>query len=312
MWFEPGHVETVVEVVPPEAALLLAALSFLGSIYVVAPLVLGELWYRNHERGLAWAAILLGAYGLVVALKAAVPVHRPTVDPPVAPAVLPEPLGFVYLLTIEPSGLAFPSGHALIAVVFWSLLAAAYLADRPRLGLATVVAVVTVVGVSRVALAAHYPIDVVAGIALGIGYLGAVRGVQRHVDRDRAALIAIAVAVGAVAVIVSDGVKGPAVLGGALGLALVRASASGHRTVLPATPGGVAASGIGLAILAGVAAVVLLEPGRIAVGVVGLMAALIVGWTPLGVRRVRTREVRLLPVSLRRQVGTDDAEVPGD
>lgn len=71
--------------------------------------------------------------------------------------------------------LSFPSGHSSGIVTLVGLLLVAFLPVQGRWGRrATVVAgalVVLVVGATRVALGAHYPSDVVAGFALGGGWV---------------------------------------------------------------------------------------------------------------------------------------------
>lgn len=73
-------------------------------------------------------------------------------------------------------GASFPSGHALSAMLFWGL-AASYL----RRTWFTVVAalIVGLVAVSRIYLGVHFPIDVVAGLALGLLFAFGGRMVDR-------------------------------------------------------------------------------------------------------------------------------------
>ena len=72
-------------------------------------------------------------------------------------------------------GASFPSGHATQAAAFWLALA---LALHTWWAAVAAVAVVLVVGASRVVLGVHYPGDVVAGALLG-GDLGRVRAPDR-------------------------------------------------------------------------------------------------------------------------------------
>jgi undecaprenyl-diphosphatase len=78
----------------------------------------------------------------------------------------------------EDLSLGFPSGHSTAAAAFWG--AVIFLADSlsPRLCRATRVLAVTMivlVGLARVVLRAHWPSDVLGGIALGLA-LAAVAG----------------------------------------------------------------------------------------------------------------------------------------
>lgn len=73
------------------------------------------------------------------------------------------------------TGYSFPSGHAMMSMVFFGMLAWLLLrALRPRhhrIAVAIVVGLVTVIGISRVVLQAHYLSDVLAAYALGAFWL---------------------------------------------------------------------------------------------------------------------------------------------
>lgn len=76
----------------------------------------------------------------------------------------------------EDLGLSFPSGHAQAATVFWG-----YLAVRIRRVDVWIVAavVVTLIGLTRVYMGVHFPIDVLGGILIGAGLVAAARGIDR-------------------------------------------------------------------------------------------------------------------------------------
>ena len=109
-------------------------------------------------------------------IKAMVNRDRPLVDQP-----------FVH----EP-GASFPSGHSQAAVVGYGVLLLLLLPSLSHLWrrIAVAVAVVMVVGIgfSRVALAAHFVSDVLAGFALGAVWLGLMTAIfrpWRHIDEVR-------------------------------------------------------------------------------------------------------------------------------
>ncbi|CAN5698762.1 phosphatase PAP2 family protein [soil metagenome] len=119
------------------------------------------LWRRGSRRLGGWTAFTVLSGGLLVAaLKAVIGRARPMLDDPVATA----------------AGLSFPSGHAFGVIVGCGvtlLLATPLL--RGRLARATAwtagLAVVAVVGFSRVGLGVHFPSDVVGGYVLGLAWL---------------------------------------------------------------------------------------------------------------------------------------------
>jgi membrane-associated phospholipid phosphatase len=84
------------------------------------------------------------------------------------------------LRDVPPAGLSFPSGHAIVAVgmavLLWPYLG--------RTGRVVAVVLAASVGVARVYLGAHNPLDVVAGAGLGLllgGVLTFLVGVHRDV-----------------------------------------------------------------------------------------------------------------------------------
>lgn len=85
----------------------------------------------------------------------------------------PRPEGFS--LVVE-SGFSFPSGHSMVAMAFYGLLA--YLAwryEKDRIlrwvWLVSLVSIVLMVGISRIYLGVHYASDVIAGFCISAAWL---------------------------------------------------------------------------------------------------------------------------------------------
>lgn len=143
---------------------LMRFITFLGSATAVIPLTLLALWLLGHRVGSRAAqlsgAVLLGGVALEEGLKRMF--HRPRPPQP--------------WLT-EAAGFSFPSGHAMIGIIFYGLLAywLLKLLPRPynRLAAGLCVILFLAIGLSRVYLGVHYPSDVLAGFAGGIFWLGA-------------------------------------------------------------------------------------------------------------------------------------------
>jgi len=87
----------------------------------------------------------------------------------------PEPL-FNYVIGDTPS---FPSGHALASLCFFGLLAflfSKHVSGRPKKAAiwASAVAIILIVGLSRISFDVHYPSDVMAGYLAGLIWTSAV------------------------------------------------------------------------------------------------------------------------------------------
>jgi membrane-associated phospholipid phosphatase len=147
-------------------------------VLVFAALMIAGWWIARRRSSMTMAAALLAPVATLLALAAQqlvvalVSEQRPY-------AVLPDVLVLVSRTT-DPS---FPSDHACIV---GAVAAALFFVDR-RLGWVTT-ALAVLMGVTRVYVGAHWPLDVVAGLLLGAAVSTAVvlllrRPVARLVDR---------------------------------------------------------------------------------------------------------------------------------
>ncbi|MDD2472507.1 MULTISPECIES: phosphatase PAP2 family protein [unclassified Methanoculleus] len=147
--------------------------SFLGQpefYLLVVPLLY---WCRDPRLGLRLGLLMGISSGINEALKVAFHLPRPY-------WVSPE----VRALESYPS-FGLPSAHAQGAVTFWGLIAATV---RRRWFSAFAVALIFLIGASRVFLGVHYPADVVAGWVFGIAVLIAFFALEEPVGRRVAAL----------------------------------------------------------------------------------------------------------------------------
>ncbi|HJU50157.1 MAG TPA: phosphatase PAP2 family protein [Pseudogulbenkiania sp.] len=133
--------------------------SVFGDWKIVIALLLPLAW-RQPQRLPALIAGTLLAILLAILLKASFAVQRP-------PLVLPA--GTVQLLDTLPRNGSFPSGHAMAS----ALLATAWSADPKtrRWGAALLAMAAALVGLSRLAIGVHWPLDVLAGALLGWGVM---------------------------------------------------------------------------------------------------------------------------------------------
>lgn len=153
-----------------------------GTAVYVCALATAWFWIRRQPR-LAWYVATTGA-GLAVLV-------------PVTKALVGRPRPQVALPVVDiPSNASFPSGHAMVSLVTWGVVALVLMpAVRPRLRgwlVATAVLMTAAVGFTRLALGVHFVSDVIAGWALGAGWLAvttaAFRGWQSGPGRPRPAL----------------------------------------------------------------------------------------------------------------------------
>jgi undecaprenyl-diphosphatase len=127
----------------------------LTRIIVAAVAVLVLLIGRDRRRAIALVLIVASGAALDSALKAIV--GRPR------PALLPH-LDHV-------TSASFPSGHAANGAILYVALALLAPPRQRPAALVAAVLLVLAIGVSRVALAVHWPSDVIAGWCVGLGWL---------------------------------------------------------------------------------------------------------------------------------------------
>lgn len=180
--------EAVRELVPEWGAVLAAAVTQLGDGWLLLALGLGASWTvawrrttrtagqferRPHSRrppGPWLVAVIVGGLALLTALKHLFALPRPdlaTIDP----GFLPSSIRSVYGSIATAGGYGFPSGHAVGATVTYGLFALALDVGTRRLRLAVAAVIVAAVCLTRLVLGVHYPLDVVAGVVVGSGYL---------------------------------------------------------------------------------------------------------------------------------------------
>ena len=142
----------------PGLLLPMAAVSALGSPAFYLGLIAVIAWWR--ERSFALELSLLFAVSAIVNDLAKLVVHAPRpywVSADVVPLELQDSFGF-------------PSAHAQLAISMWGLIALRL--GGPWAALAAA-AVVVAVGISRIALGVHYPVDVLGGWLIGAAVLAA-------------------------------------------------------------------------------------------------------------------------------------------
>ncbi|WP_290809848.1 phosphatase PAP2 family protein [Halovivax sp.] len=284
MWFDPATVRTVRDAFPEWAAFVFAFFSYLGSVWFVAPAVVLAFYFGPRDRFASWIGIVMGAYAIMVGTKGYFEVDRPGVGPAIAPETLPVGIQHVYAPLVEVSSTSFPSGHAMAGTAIWTMLALETDVGTRRLRLAGGAVLIVAIAVSRIAVGLHYPIDVVAGVAVALAYLVVILWLRERVraERDaRAATEAVFVAVAAVSFasfLVGGRVDAAALFGGSLGCLLAWRYAPPPREPWSFEPRRLGHGLLGIAALATGAAVILVVERTVVWFGLGLFAgALTVG-----------------------------------
>ncbi|ELY57713.1 phosphatase PAP2 family protein [Natronolimnohabitans innermongolicus] len=221
MWFDPAIVEAVRDAVPTWLGVILVLLSYLGSVYLIAPGLIAAYW-ANRDLAAPWIGGIVGCYGMMSITKSYHSGTRPTVEPPVSSADFPSALVPLYEHAAHISTASFPSGHALAATIIVGLLVVDLPVSTFPKRFVAGLAAVGWVGFTRVGLGVHYHGDVAGGIAYGLAFLAvyylARRILTRRTSLDAAgAAFAVGLVVGLVAAAYVGSRNSYIVLGGAIG-----------------------------------------------------------------------------------------------
>ena len=254
----PDVVEWIVEFTPEWVGALLVPITYIGSVFVVAPLVVVAYLWAPRRLGIAMPAFF-AYYGVMGGIKSMNSAVRPDVPAPVGESVFPAAYSSWYGHATSIGSTSFPSGNAMVTAVIVTLLVVELRISTFLRRAAVGVAVIAVVGYTRLGLGVHYPVDVIGGIALGVGLAGAFLLVRWLVaerienGRWRSYDLTVAFALAAVLAFVGlwlrsngfgvptfDGVQGSnrvLAFGGAVGgmIAWTAVQRVGHRVTSPGT-----------------------------------------------------------------------------
>lgn len=199
---EIEHVEAVQQLVPSGVYPLFVLVTYLGSPgTLLIGLALAH-WLWDRDRTAFVIGVMLGGIAVTIGLKAVF--------------ALPRPPPSYWIVPTE--GLGFPSGHAIVATVVYGSIAVLAVESRRGWRIVASGTLISLVGVSRVVLGVHYPIDVVTGTAIGLLYLGVVV-VLSGGDPHRSFRVAT-IAAGAALVLSTANPASVGILGGTVGSTL--------------------------------------------------------------------------------------------
>lgn len=183
MWFDEDVVGSAVDAVPVWLAVLLVVISYLGSVYLIAPATVAGYLRGGGWRTATWPGIIIGAYALFVNLKPLSDITRPNergVDSPLAEQTLPVGFDLMHELAVDFDTPSFPSGHAVVVTVFVGLLVLDLDVGTVRKRLLVGCLWVGAVLVSRIGLGVHFVGDIIGGVLIGIVFLAAMVGLRQQ------------------------------------------------------------------------------------------------------------------------------------
>lgn len=215
MWFDPAVVEAIRDAVPTWLGVVMVVLSYLGSIYLIAPSMIAAYWYRR-DLVAPWLGGVIGCYGLMSVAKTYHTASRPTVGPPVSAEAFPGWFVPWYEHAAHISTTSFPSGHAMAATIIVGMIAIDLGGSRWKRALAAVAAI-SWVGVTRVGLGVHYPGDVVGGIGYGLAFLGLSYLARWYATDEATGAFVVGLVFGLAALAVSGSRNAHIAFGGAIG-----------------------------------------------------------------------------------------------
>lgn len=150
----------------PLADRVMGSVTLFGGGHVLTPVVPGVvvvlLWARKNVLAAGFLIANAGGSLLVIVLKAVIRRERPLME----------------YTRFDAAGFSYPSGHAMMAVIFYGMLAYLLIrtvqTERLRVAIVCITGfVILMVGLSRVYLGVHYISDVAAGFAGGLFWLSA-------------------------------------------------------------------------------------------------------------------------------------------
>lgn len=188
---DPEVSEAIVETTPEWIGILLVPVTYLGSVFILLPLVIVAFWW-NPERFGTWLPAFLAYYGIMGGIKSLNDATRPDVEPPVEESVFPGAYSEWVEHAVAIGTTSFPSGNAMVAALIVALMVVDLRISTVRRRAIVGAFVIAVVGFTRLGLGVHYPVDVVVGITLGIALLTLILWLRGRVEDEVGATFAVA------------------------------------------------------------------------------------------------------------------------
>lgn len=147
-------------------------------------------WLVDRKRAATVASYAVAGAVFIIFIKALIGLPRPVPD---------EAMAVESVVSLEDDPHGFPSGHAFTAVVVYGGLVRVFDRGRDPVALAAAGTLIVTISLTRIVLRLHYLGDVLAGAALGAGFLLAIHAIAA--DRPGTGFaVGIAIAIPAVLV----------------------------------------------------------------------------------------------------------------
>lgn len=191
--------EAIIEATPEWLGALSVPITYVGSVFVMVPLVVLAYWW-DSDRLATLLPAFLAYYGLMASIKSLNSATRPDVDPAVGPELFPAIYSTWYGHATAIGTTSFPSGNAMVPAVIVSLLVVDLRISTLRRRALVGGFVIALIGYTRLALGVHYPVDVLGGIAIGLALVGVLLVLRHRLEDGVAAAFVIALGAGALSV----------------------------------------------------------------------------------------------------------------
>lgn len=170
-----GEVELIQELLPEWMVAVAGLLTQLGDVWFLL-MLMGTVFVIAEQHRVDMIALLgvsFGVTGLYRGLKHLLERPRPAISP-LDGAGLHPVVETILELTAMPASYGFPSGHATGATAVYLGLASSLAIWTRRKRFVAAAGLIALVAATRLVLAVHYLVDVVAGVAIGAGFVALV------------------------------------------------------------------------------------------------------------------------------------------
>lgn len=163
------EIKTTVESLSMTEIYILVIISYLGSVYIIIPTAITATKYiEQTDNQIRLFYTVVNGYLVFITLKILFgSVQRPSVSPNIT--VTNEILNYLISLMVVKETGSFPSGHITASTVILICILYEFEIHKNYKWIFVGILYILIVGLSRVLVGVHYPVDIMGGIIAGIG-----------------------------------------------------------------------------------------------------------------------------------------------